>query len=82
MQQQILVYDTKPHVAHLVGLLHTASIARNPTCRQPLPSVDDITAITKNESEENAVFIAQTEIAFLNNLSLDGDIHDDVSDTN
>jgi hypothetical protein len=76
------VYGTKPHVRnHLVGLLHTASTARNPTYRQPLPSVDDITAINENESDENAIFILQPEIACLNHLSLDGDIPDDVSHT-
>ena len=41
----------------------------------------DIAAIAENESEENAISIAQTEIACLDDLSLDGDIPDDVSDT-
>jgi hypothetical protein len=43
--------------------------------------VDDIAAITKNESEEKAIFIAQTETACLNDLSLDGDIPNDILDT-
>jgi hypothetical protein len=34
-----------------------------------------------NQSEENAILITQTEIACLNNLSLEGDIPDNVSDT-
>jgi hypothetical protein len=46
-----------------------------------LPSVDDIAAIAENATMENAIFIAQTEISCLDDLSLDGDIPDDVSDT-
>jgi hypothetical protein len=42
--------------------------------------VDNIAVISKNETEENAIFIAQTEIACLDNLSLEGDIPDDVLD--
>ncbi len=41
----------------------------------------DIPAIAENESEENAIFIAQTEIDCLDDLSLEGDIPEDVSDT-
>jgi hypothetical protein len=47
----------------------------------PLPSVDDIAKIAESETEENAVLIAQTEISCLDDLSLDGDILDDVFDT-
>jgi hypothetical protein len=43
--------------------------------------VDDIAAIAKNVTMENAIFIAQTEIACLDDLSLDGDIPDNVSNT-
>jgi hypothetical protein len=43
--------------------------------------MDDIVVIAKNESEDNAIFISQTESASLNDLSLDADIPDDVSDT-
>jgi hypothetical protein len=43
--------------------------------------MDDIAAIAKNELEDNAIFIAQTEIACLDDLSLEGDIPKDVSDT-
>ena len=46
-----------------------------------MPSVDDIAEIAENETEENAVLIAQTEIDCLDDLSLEGDIPDDVSDT-
>jgi hypothetical protein len=42
--------------------------------------VDNIVAIAENESNENAIYIAQTEIAYLADLSLDGDILDDISD--
>jgi hypothetical protein len=47
----------------------------------PLPFMEDIPVIAKNESEENAIFIAQTGIACLNNLYLEGDVPDDISDT-
>jgi hypothetical protein len=47
----------------------------------PLPSVNDIAAIVdENESNENAIFIAQTESSCLDNLTSEGDIPDDVSD--
>jgi hypothetical protein len=46
-----------------------------------LPSVDNIAKIAENETEENAVLIAQTEIGCLDDLSLEGDIPDDVSET-
>jgi hypothetical protein len=38
-----------------------------------------IAAITENMSDENAIFIAETEIGYLNDLSLEGDIPDDLS---
>jgi hypothetical protein len=47
----------------------------------PLPSVDDIAAIAENDSDENAILIAQTEIACLDNLYLEGDIPDNISDS-
>ncbi len=47
----------------------------------PLPSVDCIADIAENESEQNAIYIAQTEIDCLDDLSLEGDIPEDVSDT-
>jgi hypothetical protein len=46
-----------------------------------LPSVDDITEIAENETEENAIFMAKTEISCLDDLSIKGDIPGDVSDT-
>jgi hypothetical protein len=46
-----------------------------------LPSVDDIAEIAENETEENAILIAQTEISCLDDLSIEGDIPEDVSDT-
>ncbi len=60
----------------LYGLL----IGRNQAVRDPVPSVDDIARIAENVSEENAIFIAKTEIGYLDELSLDGDIPEDVSD--
>jgi hypothetical protein len=46
-----------------------------------LPSVDDIAEIAKNETEENAILIAQTEISCLDDLSIEGDIPEDILDT-
>jgi hypothetical protein len=43
--------------------------------------VDDIAAVSENLSQENAIYIAQTEIGYLDELSLEGDIPDDVSDS-
>ena len=51
------------------------------TTHDPLPSVDDIADITENETEENAILIAQTEISCLDDLSIKGDIPEDVSET-
>ena len=47
----------------------------------PLPSVDCIADIAENELEQNAIYIAQTEIDCLDDLSSEGDIPEDVSDT-
>jgi hypothetical protein len=47
---------------------------------QPLPSVDNITAIAALETHEDAIMIAQDEIACLNDMSLEGDIPNNVSD--
>jgi hypothetical protein len=46
----------------------------------PLPSVDDICAFAKNESMEDAIIMAKNEISCLDDLSLEGDIPEDVSD--
>jgi hypothetical protein len=53
----------------------------NPVHLDPLPSVDGIAAIAKNELEENTISISQTEINCLLILSLEGDIPRNVSDT-
>jgi hypothetical protein len=37
-----------------------------------MPLVDDIAAIAKLETEEDAIFIAQDEIGYLDYLSLEG----------
>jgi hypothetical protein len=46
-----------------------------------LPSVDDIAEMAENETEENPILVAQTEISCLDDLSIGGDVPDDVSDT-
>jgi hypothetical protein len=65
----------------MAALLHTASTtAGNPMSTQPLPLVDDITAITKLETQGDAIIIVQDKIAYLNDLSLEGDTPDNVLD--
>jgi hypothetical protein len=54
--------------------------AGNPTTTELLPSVDDIAAIAELESEEDAIVMVQDEIDYLDILSLEGDIPDDISD--
>jgi hypothetical protein len=46
----------------------------------PLPSVDDIRVIDKNEHEEDVIMMARNESNYLDNLSLEGDIRDNLSD--
>jgi hypothetical protein len=46
-----------------------------------LPSVDNIVAIAKLETHEDAIMMARDEIACLNDMSLEGDIPDNVSDS-
>ena len=41
---------------------------------------DDICAIAENESMEDAIIMAEQEISCLDDLSLEGDIPEDVSD--
>ena len=74
------VCDTWTHATHLVAFLHTASTVGNRTASQALPLVDDIAAIAKLDTEENAIIIAQAEIDYLDDLSLEGDIPDNISD--
>jgi hypothetical protein len=42
--------------------------------------VDDIVPISELETEEDAIIIVQDEITYLDDLSLEGDIPDNVSD--
>ena len=53
---------------------------RNSGKHDRLPSVDDIAEIAENETEENAILIARAEISCLDDLSIEGDIPEDVSD--
>jgi len=59
----------------------TRSAIRNRNALKALFSVEDIAVIAQNESDENAISIAEKEIACLDELSLDGDVPDDVSDS-
>ena len=66
------------HETHLVRFPHTGN--RSPTKLLPGPSIDDIRAIAELETKADAIMIATEEIAYLDNLSLEDDIPDDVSD--
>jgi hypothetical protein len=44
-----------------------------------IPCLNRHRQVAENETEENAVLIAQTEVGCLDELSLEGDIPDDVS---
>jgi hypothetical protein len=68
------------HVTHLVGLLHSSSTGRNPTETQPVASVDDIKEIADFLDYEDAIMMARDEITCLDDMSLDGDLPDDISD--
>jgi hypothetical protein len=47
---------------------------------EPLPSVDDIAMIAKLETHEDAIMMAQDKIVCLDDMSLEGDIPDNLSD--
>jgi hypothetical protein len=64
----------------LVDPLHTPSTVGNPTKKQPLASLEDIAAIAELETHADAIMMAQDKIACLDDMSLEGDIADDVSD--
>jgi hypothetical protein len=79
-QPEILICDTRTHVTHLVGMLRGLSTAAgNPITVQPFSSVGDIANVIRVSSVEDAILIAKTEILCLDDISLDGDIADDVS---
>jgi hypothetical protein len=44
-----------------------------------MPSVGDIAIIVQDSSIEDSILIAKTEILCLDELSLDGDLPDDIS---
>jgi hypothetical protein len=73
-------YDIEAHVNSPGTVSIGMGKERNSICQDPLPSVNDISDIAENESKENAIFIAQTEIDWLDDLSLEGDVPDNVSD--
>jgi hypothetical protein len=70
----------KAHVTHPVHVVHKGCTQRNRVSINPLPSVDDICAFAENESMEDAIIMAKNEISCLDDLSLEGDIPEDVSD--
>jgi hypothetical protein len=75
-------YDIEAHITS-PGTVSTGILVgkeRNYIRHDPLPSVNAISDIAKNESKENAIFIVQTEIDWLDDLSLlEGNVPDNVS---
>jgi hypothetical protein len=71
--------DIGTHKSSTSTLSTPDSVGGNRNRINPLPSVEDIAAVAQNETMENAIFIAQTEIAMLDELSLEGDLPDDIS---
>jgi hypothetical protein len=71
----------RAHETYVVHLLRTGSTERNPITIDPLPSVEDIAKVIEGSSQEDAILIAKTEILSLDELSLEGDVPDDLSIT-
>jgi hypothetical protein len=67
-----------PIISLLVRLLHSSSTGRNPTETQPVPSVDNIKEIADFLVPEDAIMMARDKIACLDDMSLEGDLPDDV----
>ena len=67
---------TEPHVTYLVRFLRTGN--HLPT--NLVPSIHDIDEIANLLTPENAIIMAREEIAYLDDMSLEGDVPDDVSD--
>jgi hypothetical protein len=59
----------------------TRSTVGNPSTIRPLPSISDITDVHELSGSEDAIIIAKSEIACLDDISLEDDIPDDVSDS-
>jgi hypothetical protein len=66
---------------HLVQFLRVRSTVRNPILVDPLPSLEDIANLLQVSSLQDAILIGKTEILSLDDISLEGDIPDDVSVT-
>jgi hypothetical protein len=73
--------DMRTHVTHPVHFSTARSTAGNPSTVEPLPSISDIAKVYQMAFEEDAIIIAQSEIACLDDLSLEGDVPDDISKT-
>ncbi len=78
-QPEILICDMMTHVTHLVRLLRWLPTTGNPITVEPLRSILEIANVIQLLSVEDAILIAKSEILCLNDISLDGDIADDVS---
>ncbi len=69
----------RTHLTHLVRMLRGLPTLGNPVTVEPLPFIGDIANVIQHSSSEDAILIAKTEILCLDDISLDGDIADDVS---
>ena len=70
------------HTCNLPSTLSTAGVTeRNQKPIQPTKSTVEIVGIAENTAWENPICIAETEIACLDELSLDEDLLEGVSDS-
>jgi hypothetical protein len=77
-QPKILICNTRTHVTHLVRMLRGLPTAGNPVTVETLPSIRDIANVIQHSSIEDAILIAKTKILCLDDISLDGDIDDNI----
>jgi hypothetical protein len=69
----------RTHVTHLVRLLCKLPTVGNPITVDPVPSTGDITNVIQVSSVKDAILIAKTKILCLDDISLEGDIANNVS---
>jgi hypothetical protein len=78
-QCKLYLCNIRTHETHQVHSCHEGLMPGNPITIDPLPSLEDIFKIFQVLSLEDAILIARTEIVCLDDLSLDGDIANNIS---
>jgi hypothetical protein len=69
----------RTHDTHQVQSPRDGSTERNPITIDPLTSIEDIANILQVLSHTDAILIAKTQILSLDDISLEGDIPDNIS---